>query len=157
MILPSNTHRGQSVLISKASWMNFGQAQDGNTGRAARHPNEVCIWHSFSVEPWSIKSVYSKEDDKTFMAIALLVKYPLGHPLKPKKLRISRKSPCFCLMITSSSTETLQSTNRLGDDSNVDDVFCDNIMWALTYPNRCLRYYQLAGLLIDYLCHGVWS
>ena len=112
---------GKSVLISKALWMNFGQAQDGSTGAAARHPNEVWIQYSFSDEPWSkVSLLKGRKKTKPSATISLPVKYPLGHPLKPKKIEDLKK------MIPFLPEEYKQFYRDLaehpqGDDSDADD------------------------------------
>ena len=81
---------GKSVLISKAVWMNFGQAEEvaGGHQHMRKHPNEVWIRYSFNLdEPWSkLNLLKGRKKMQPSSSLSLPVKYPNGHPLNPNKI-----------------------------------------------------------------------
>ena len=76
------------VLISKTLWMNFGEAQD-DEGKLVKHPNEVWIRYSYSTDvSWSrVNLLKGREKTQPSTSILFPIKYPDGHPLKPKKIQ----------------------------------------------------------------------
>ena len=78
----------KAVLISKALWMNFGEGQDSK-GRLMKHPNEVWIRYSYSTdEGWSrVNLLKGRKRMQPSTSIPFPIKYPNGHPLKPKKVQ----------------------------------------------------------------------
>ena len=58
----------KDVLISKVTWMNFGQAVVNRGGREVveKHPNEVWLRYTYiSAEPWSKVSLLKGREKKT--------------------------------------------------------------------------------------------
>lgn len=91
------THRKKDtdkkpVLISKAMWMNFGQGRD-TSGKVKNHPNEVWIRYSYDTdEPWrKLSLLKGRKKLPPLLPTTLLMKYPCGHSIKPKKLEDLRK------------------------------------------------------------------
>ena len=79
-------HKGSPVLISKASWLNFGEGEED--GATISHPGEYWMRSSFSEEEaWQKVSIFKgrcKIPPPT--NVQLPVKYPSGHPINPKKV-----------------------------------------------------------------------
>ena len=76
----------KSVLISKASWMNYGQVNV--SGKLKKHPNEVWIRYTYNEdEPWSkVSLLKGRKKLPPSKSISLPIKYLEGHPINPKKL-----------------------------------------------------------------------
>ena len=126
--------------------MNFGQAQDVSSYRRSSEESKLSMYFAL-LQCWTtgykVSLLIGRWQNVT--TIAFLVKYLLGHTLKPKKLRMSRKWLCFCLMITSNSTETLQGTHRVMTAMLMTD-FVIALCGQLHNLNRCLYCYKLAVL-----------
>ena len=77
---------GSPVLISKASWFNFGEVEDN--GSIVSHPGEYWMKSSFSVDEQWQKVCILKGRHKLSPPndINYLIKYPDGHPINPKKV-----------------------------------------------------------------------
>ena len=78
------------VLISKVTWMNFGQAEVTKDGKTVieKHSNELWLKYSYDTsEEWSRVSLL-KGRKKTLPAVDLFLpeKYPDGHAIKRKKI-----------------------------------------------------------------------
>ena len=63
------------VLISKATWMNFGQTTD-NSGKIQCHPNEV--WLRYSYDATEVWTLWSK--------VSLLKRRKYSHHIAPAYL-----------------------------------------------------------------------
>ena len=76
----------KSVLISTATWLNFGEGEEN--GKPVSHKGEYWMKSSFSIEdPWQkvcILKGHSKFPPPT--TINLPVLYPTGHPINPNKV-----------------------------------------------------------------------
>ena len=92
-ITNQHTHRkkdsiGKGVLISKARWMNFGQTD--SSGRVIKHPNEVWIHYSYSMEErWSKVNLLKRR--KKTQPVSLPIKYPNRHPILLTKIQDLKK------------------------------------------------------------------
>ena len=77
---------GKPVLFSTASWLNFGEGEDG--GKVVSHPGEYWMKRTFSLqEPWQkICILKGRKKLPPPIDMAFPVKYPDGHPLNPKKV-----------------------------------------------------------------------
>lgn len=76
----------QPVLISKALWMNFSQADEQETLKL--HPNELWLKYSYSVnEAWSkVSLLKGRKKTPPTLTVPLATKYEHGHPIKATKL-----------------------------------------------------------------------
>ena len=80
----------KDVLISKVTWMNFGQAVINRSGREVleKHPNEVWLRYTYvSAESWSkVSLLKGRKKTQSDVSLAMPVLYPNGHGVKPKKV-----------------------------------------------------------------------
>ena len=79
-------HKGSPVLISKAHWLHFGEGEEDRV--TISHPGEYWMRSSFSEEEaWQKVSIFKgRRKIPPPTDIELLVKYPSGHPINPKKV-----------------------------------------------------------------------
>ena len=77
---------GKPVLFSTASWLNFGEGEDG--GKVVSHPGQYWMKRTFSLqEPWQkICILKGRKKLPPPIDMEFPVKYPDGHPLNPKKV-----------------------------------------------------------------------
>lgn len=80
----------KDVLISKVTWMNFGQASINRSGReiVEKHPNEVWLRYTYiSAEPWSkVSLLKGRKKTQPDVSLDMPELYPNGHGVKPKKV-----------------------------------------------------------------------
>ncbi len=121
------------VLISKAVWMNFGQAHDPS-GELKKHPNEVWLRYSYSSdEPWSKASLLKgRKRLPPSPAVTLPEKYPNGHPMKPKKLDLippEHRQFYLDLFATAPRGNSGDSSDDDGEDFTLIP-FCSNVLFT---------------------------
>ena len=83
------------VLISKVTWMNFGQAEVTKRGKKVTetHRNEVWLRYSYDrSEEWSqVSLLKGRKKTSPNTDLSLPEKYPDGHPVKTKKIEDLKK------------------------------------------------------------------
>ena len=82
---------GRQVLISKVTWMNFGEAVINKSGREVteEHPNEVWLRYTYvSAESWSkVSLLKGRQKSRPEVDLSTLTNlYPNGHGVNPKKI-----------------------------------------------------------------------
>ena len=108
------------VLISKASWFNYGEGED--EGKLVSHPGEFWMRSSFSLEqPWQ-KVCILKGRKKLHPPnqIDLPAAYPNGHPLNPKKVDDLQKMIQYLPPACRDFFSSLANNPILEDDDNED-------------------------------------
>lgn len=79
-----------TVLISKVTWMNFGQAVVLVDGKEVTemHSNEVWLRYTYSsTEAWSkVSLLKGRKKSEPKVDLTLKYKYPNGHPIKSNKI-----------------------------------------------------------------------
>ncbi len=79
----------KDVLISKVTWMNFGQAVVNRSGKVVeKHPNEVWLRYTYvSAEPWSkVSLLKGRKKTQSNVSLAMPMSYPSGRHIKPQKV-----------------------------------------------------------------------
>ena len=78
------------VLISKVTWMNFGQAEVTKRGKTVteKHSNELWLKYSYDTsEKWSrVTLLKGRKRTQPTVDLCLPEKYPNGHVVKTKKI-----------------------------------------------------------------------
>ena len=78
------------VLISKVTWMNFGQAEVTKREKTVteKHSNEVWLKYSYDTsEEWSrVTLLKGRKKTQPTVDLCLPEKYPNGHAVKTKKI-----------------------------------------------------------------------
>ena len=78
------------VLISRVTWMNFGQAEVTKRGKTVteKHSNEVWLKYSYDTsEEWSrVTLLKGRKKTQPTVDLCLPEKYPNGHAVKTKKI-----------------------------------------------------------------------
>ena len=71
---------GKPVLISTASWFNFGEGEDGD--EVVAHPGEYWMKSSFSTQdPWKKVCIVKGRSKLSPADINLPIMYSSGHPI----------------------------------------------------------------------------
>ena len=86
---------GHAVLISTASWFNFGEGEDG--GKIVSHPSEFWMKSTLITEdPWQKVCILKGRKKLTPPKdIDLPIAHPNGHPMNPKKVADLQKMVPF--------------------------------------------------------------
>ena len=97
-LLNQFTHRKKDaekrpVLISKAVWINLGEAEEPGGKTPVRHVNQVWIRYTYSSEEcWSKVSLLKGHQQKQpSKSLCFPNKYPNGHPIKRSKVEDLQK------------------------------------------------------------------
>jgi len=110
------------VLISKATWMNFGQTVD-TSGKVQYHPNEVWLRYSYSAtEQWSkLNLLKGRKKLQPSYDVNLPLKYPDGHQIKRKKVQDLKRMIPFLPAEHRQFYMDLDSGDSDVTDSEMDD------------------------------------
>ena len=93
---------GKNVLISKVTWMNFGQSTIEKNGQkiVEKHPNQVWLRYTYAQdEEWSkVSLLKGRSKSQPNIDVTLLCMYPNGHAINPKKIADLKKMIPFLPM-----------------------------------------------------------
>ena len=97
-LLNQFTHRKKDaekrpVLISKAVWINLGEAEEPGEKTPVRHVNQVWIRYTYSSEEcWSkVSLLKGRQQKQPSKSLCFPSKYPNGHPIKRSKVEDLQK------------------------------------------------------------------
>ena len=116
---------GEDVLISKVTWMNFGQASVNYRGATIvkNHPDEVWLRYTYvSAEPWSKVSILKgRKKQQPNVDVCVPQLYPNGHGIKPKKCEDLQKMIPYIPTEHHSFYEELEQYAQINAPDSDDD------------------------------------
>ena len=115
----------KDVLISKATWMNFGQASINRGGKEVveKHPNEVWLRYTYvSAETWSkVSLLKGRKKIQSDVSLNMPQLYPNGHGVKPQKIADLQKMLPYIPVEHRSFYEDI----CVGDENSSDSEYGD--------------------------------